>query len=206
MSKGILFVLSAPSGAGKTTLCRAMEKQNRSVRYSVSCTTRSPRPGEINGRDYVFLTEDVFKRRVEANEFLEWAKVHDSYYGTLKKPVFNNLKQGLDVVMDLDTQGALALKQKHPDTVCVFVTAPSWDSLEQRLRSRAQDDDKTIRKRLTNARKEMTYLPRYDYLVLNKKLEDAVDDLSAILRAEHRKLARLSEEVKNLSALRKKTK
>lgn len=182
-----------------------MEKKNRSVRYSVSCTTRAPRPGEVNGRDYVFLSEEEFNRRVKANNFLEWARVHDRYYGTLKKPVFDNLKRGLDVVMDLDTQGALALKKKYPDTVCVFVTAPSWDSLEQRLRSRAQDDEKTIMKRLANARKEMTFLPRYDYLVLNKKLTDAVDDLSAILRAEHRRLARLSTELKSLSALKKIT-
>lgn len=203
MSKGILFVLSAPSGAGKTTLCRALEKKHARVRYSVSCTTRRPRPGEINGRDYLFLTEEEFKRRIKAHEFLEWALVHDHYYGTLKKTVLDFVKNGFDVVKDLDTQGALALKEKMPETVIIFVTPPTSDALEIRLRSRAQDDEKTILKRLANARKEMTFLPRYDYLVINNNLEEAIDDLSAILRAEHRRIERLPGEVKKLSALRK---
>jgi len=200
MPISLFLVLSAPSGAGKSTLCRALLDKSPSLRYSVSCTTRAPRNNEVSGREYVFLPEAEFKKRIEADAFVEWARVHDNYYGTPKQPLLDARKDGADVLFDLDPQGALALRKAFPETVCVFVTPPSWEDLEGRLRGRAQDDEAAIAKRLANARKEVEFLKEYDYLVVNKDLPEAVKDLSAILRAEHRRLARLAQESGSLLA------
>lgn len=191
MSNGLLLVISGPSGAGKSTLSRELLKKRSNLWYSVSATTRPARPGEVNGREYIFLSEAEFKKQAEAGAFVEWARVHDHLYGTPRGPLEENTRQGRDVLLDLDPQGAMAIKKAFPGSVRVYICPPSWDTLEGRLRGRAQDDEKVIAKRLSNARKEVAYLERYDYLVVNDDVTEAVEDLSAILRAEHRRVERL---------------
>lgn len=191
MPNGLLLVISGPSGAGKSTLSRALLKKRPHLWYSVSATTRPARPGEVNGREYIFLPEAEFKKQAETGAFVEWARVHDHLYGTPRGPLVENTRQGRDVLLDLDPQGAMAIKKAFPGSVCVYICPPSWDTLEGRLRGRAQDDEDVIAKRLSNARKEVTYLERYDYLVVNDDVTEAVEDLSAILRAEHRRVERL---------------
>ncbi|MBI4395573.1 MAG: guanylate kinase [Elusimicrobia bacterium] len=203
MTTGIILVVSAPSGAGKSTLCHALLERRPNLRGSISCTTRPPRSGEVNGRDYVFLSETDFLRKINEGALVEWARVHDHLYGTPKDPLTENLRKGFDVVLNIDPQGALSVRKIFPESVLVFIYPPSWGILENRLRHRGQDDEKTMAKRLTNARKEMTYLRHYDYAVVNDRLDEAVDDLLAILRAEHRRTGRLSNE---LSELEKKQK
>jgi guanylate kinase len=198
MSSALVLVISAPSGAGKSTLCRALLEQWPKLRYSVSCTTRPPRHTEVNGRDYVFIPEAEFQERAARGEFLEWARVHDHLYGTPKAPLQAFLREGFDVVLDVDPQGALSVKENFPESVCVYICPPTWGSLERRLRRRAEDDETSIAKRLSNARKEMSYLRHYDYLVVNRELKEAVGDLSAILRAEHRHVSRLEDELHQL--------
>jgi guanylate kinase len=198
MSTGLVLVISAPSGAGKSTLCRALLEKKPGMFLSVSCTTRTPRSGEVNGRDYVFLSEPEFLRKADEGAFLEWARVHDHLYGTPRAPIEENLRRGMDVLLNIDPQGALAVRKAFPDSVQVFVCPPTWKELEERLRRRGQDDEATIDKRLANAKNELKYLPNYDYLVVNKDLSEAVHDLLAILRTEHRRLSRVSEELLRL--------
>lgn len=201
MSTGILLVISGPSGAGKSTLCQALLKTWPKLRYSVSCTTRPPRAGEVNGRDYCFIGEEEFQKRVKANEFLEWAHVHDYSYGTLREPLMESLRAGYDMVLDVDPQGALSIKDSFAQSVALYICPPSWEMLEDRLRGRALDDESTIEKRLASARKEITYLLHYDYMVVNKDLKEAVEDVSAILRAEHRRVSRLAHELNRLEIM-----
>lgn len=201
MSTGLLLVVSGPSGAGKSTLCQAMLRKWPNCRYSVSCTTRPPRGREVDGQDYIFLSEEAFQQKIKEGQFMEWARVHDWLYGTLKGPLMDDLEKGFDVVLDVDPQGAMTIKSSFSDAVSVYICPPSWENLEERLRGRAQDDDSAIAKRLANARKEMTYLQHYDYLIVNKDLQTAVEDLSAILRAERRRIFRLDHELKKLEIM-----
>jgi guanylate kinase len=198
MSSGLLLVVSAPSGAGKSTLCQALTDRRSDVRLSISCTTRAPRPSEKDGREYYFLSDAEFDARRERGEFLEWARVHGHSYGTPRAALETQIARGLNVVMDIDTQGAFAVKKSFPASVLVFVAPPSWEELEQRLRRRRQDDEATIRRRLANARMELAQAARYDYLIVNNDLEEAVGDLLAILRAETRRVARLKAEMATL--------
>ena len=192
MSSGIVFVLSAPSGAGKSTLCQALADRRADIRLSVSYTTRPPRPMEVNGKDYNFVSEKAFQEIIKNGGFLEWAQVHGHFYGTPKSPIDAHRAQGLNVVMNIDTQGAQSVRKVFPDCVMVFVSPPSWLVLEERLRGRKQDDETTIQRRLANARAEMEQVPHYDYLVVNDSIATAVDDLLAIVRAEHRRIQRLN--------------
>ncbi|HRY29035.1 MAG TPA: guanylate kinase [Elusimicrobiota bacterium] len=201
MSTGLLLVVSGPSGAGKSTLCQALIAKWPNLRYSVSCTTRPRREKEVDGRDYHFVSEDAFQKNIRDGKFLEWARVHDSFYGTLQEPLMEHLRQGLDVVLDVDPHGALSIKEKFADCVGVYICPPTWESLEDRLRSRAQDDELSISKRLANARKEMGYLSHYDYLVVNKVFRESLENLSAILRAEHSRVKRLSHELTYLEIM-----
>jgi guanylate kinase len=195
MSSGIVLVLSAPSGAGKSTLCQALADRRANIRLSVSCTTRSPRPLEVEGKDYFFVTEKEFQAKIEKGELLEWAQVHGHFYGIPKAPIEAHRANGMDVVLNIDTQGARCVRTVFPDSVMVFVSPPSWEVLEARLRGRKQDDEATIQRRLANARAEMDQTPHYDYLVVNDTIETAVDDLLAILRAEHRRITRLKADL-----------
>lgn len=196
------MVISAPSGAGKSTLCRALADRRPEVRILISCTTRAPRPGEVNDRDYHFLTPADFEKRLAAGEFIESARVHDHMYGTLKAPVDETLAKNLDAVLNIDTQGARSVKAHFPDCVRVFICPPSWTVLEERLAKRAQDHPEVIKKRLANARGEIEHLPEFDYVVINDKLETAVDDLLAILRAEKRRPTRIAGDLRKLDLLR----
>lgn len=200
MTHGLVLVLSAPSGAGKSTLCQALAERRSDVRLSVSCTTRAPRGSEVDGRDYFFLTEAEFAERRERGEFLEWARVHGHFYGTPRATIDAHLEHGHDVVMNIDTQGALAVKRAMPDCVTVFISPPSWPVLEERLRRRNLDDEATIQRRLAGARQEWAQAPRYDYLVINDDRDDAVTDLAAILRAEKRRVSRLATEMAQIEA------
>lgn len=191
--RGLLLVLSSPSGAGKTTLARHLMETDRGISMSVSVTTRRPRPGEVDGNDYRFVDERTFKRMADAGELLEWARVFDNYYGTPRAPVEAAVAQGRDILFDIDWQGAqqLSEKMKH-DVVRVFILPPSVASLEQRLRARAQDPDEVVRRRMDEAAAEISHWPEYDYVIVNTDLPKSMHGLSAILTAERLRRDRLN--------------
>ena len=185
---GILFVVSAPSGAGKTTLCDAL-RQTPDFVYSVSCTTRAPRAGEIEGEDYHFLAEDDFLRRVAAGEFLEYAQVHGQYYGTLRDPIRNDLENGIDVLIDVDTQGAAAIRNYNEPfirhSLCdVFIMPPDLDELRRRLTKRGTETEAQIELRLTNAAEEMALWREYRYTIISKSMEEDLLKFRHIMGAE----------------------
>jgi guanylate kinase len=188
--KGNLIVLSAPSGAGKSTLCSALMRDLDSITYSISCTTRPRRSGEKEGVDYCFVDEARFRTMVTAGKFAEWACVHDYYYGTPHAWLKKTIAAGTDVLLDIDVQGGLKIKELYPDAVMIFIMAPSFDVLEQRLRSRNKDTDAVIMKRLANARKEVKKLPLYTYLVINDTIAVAAKELRMIVQAERMKICR----------------
>jgi len=202
--RGLLLVLSSPSGAGKTTLSRKLLDTDRDVVLSVSVTTRKMRPGERSGHDYHFIDRRQFDELVEKDDLLEWAEVFDNYYGTPKKPVMDALAAGRDVLFDVDWQGTQQLRDRAPnDLVSIFVLPPSIPELEQRLKTRAQDDYETIHRRMAKAADEMSHWAEYDYVVINRELDQAFADLSAILAAERLKRERqtgLSDFVRGLQA------
>ena len=190
--QGTLFVVSAPSGAGKTTLCREMRLRLPDLAYSVSVTTRPPRPGEIDGTDFRFVTRAQFEDMVTRGEMAEWATVHTNLYGTPAAPLENALGQGRDVLLDIDTQGAAQLRTRYPDAVLVFVVAPSLGELEQRLRERRSDSEREIKRRLERAREEVMLWKRYDYLIVNRDVKEAMEQLESIIQAERCRVARLA--------------
>src|SRR4249920_2596615 len=189
--RGLMLVLSSPSGAGKTTLSRKLLDEDKNVMLSVSVTTRKMRSGEKDGRDYHFIDRRRFDGLVEKNELLEWAEVFDNYYGTPTKPVMDALAGGRDVLFDIDCQGTQQLREKaRTDLVSVFVLPPSIPELERRLHSRGQDNKKTIRQRMSKASEEMSHWAEYDYVVVNKKLPRAFAELRGILVGERLKRER----------------
>jgi guanylate kinase len=187
---GLLIVLSAPSGAGKTTICDALLAGDKRLAQSISATTRAPRRGERNGRDYHFLNEAEFKRLIRARGFIEWAAVHGHRYGTLKAEVARKQRAGRDVVLVIDVQGGLAVKRRYPSAVLIFVKPPSFQTLAERLRGRGTDAPEVIRTRLSHAKWEMSLAAKYDFIVINKKLQDAVRDVHAIIAAERLRVRR----------------
>ena len=189
--RGLMLVLSSPSGAGKTTLSRKLLEEDSGVTLSVSVTTRKMRPGETDGRDYHFMDRKRFDAMVEKNELLEWAEVFDNYYGTPAKPVMEALAAGRDVLFDIDWQGTQQLRDKaRNDLVSVFVLPPSIPELERRLRTPAQDDYETIHRRMAKAADEMSHWAEYDYVVINRDIKHAFDEVRAILSAERLRRAR----------------
>lgn len=189
--RGVLLALSSPSGAGKTTLSKRLLSQNPDVVLSVSTTTRAPRPGEIDGTDYNFVSVDEFKRLIEAGEFFEWAEVFGRYYGTPKTQVLNAIDDGRDVIFDIDWQGAQALAAQAPeDTVRIFILPPSLDLLEERLSKRGQDTPEIIRDRMARAKDEISHWHEYDYVIVNDDFARALDKLNQILHAERLKRSR----------------
>ena len=190
MKKGILLVVSAPSAGGKGTILKELFQQNETLRMSVSATTRQPRPGEVDGKDYYFVSRETFQQWVDTGSMLEHAEYVGNCYGTPKAPVEEWLNQGLDVVLEIDVQGGSQIKNLAPACVSVFIRPPTMEVLEKRLRDRGTEDEETICKRLATARQELTFAEGYDYIVINDKLEDAVEDMQAILRSEKRKSAR----------------
>ena len=180
---GQLFVISAPSGVGKTTLVRLLLQELPKLRFSVSCTTRPPRPGEADGSDYHFIATEAFLKGIEAGHFLEWAQVHGEYYGTDRRELEEWLSTGNDVLLDIDVQGARQVRCLFPAAHNIFILPPSRASLEQRLRARGTESAAQIAVRLTAAGREMQEAPWYDSIVINDSLETAVADLVAIIRA-----------------------
>src|SRR5690348_13861820 len=179
--RGLMLVLSSPSGAGKTTLSRKLLDMDRGVALSISVTTRKMRPGERDGRDYHFIERRQFDALIEKNDLLEWAEVFDNYYGTPKKPVMDALASGRDVLFDVDWQGTQQLRDKAPnDLVSIFVLPPSIPELERRLKTRAQDDYETIHRRMAKAADEMSHWAEYDYVVINREIDQAFADISAV--------------------------
>ena len=189
--RGMMFVLSSPSGAGKTTLSRMLTEAIPGLRMSVSTTTRAKRPGEVEGRDYHFVDKTRFEEMVKRGELLEWATVFDNRYGTPKAPVEAALSAGQDVLFDIDWQGTQQLREKaRADVVSVFILPPSAADLEKRLRSRAQDSAGVIRRRMSRASHEMSHWAEYDYIVINHDVEAAFAEVQSILKAERLKRER----------------
>jgi guanylate kinase len=189
--RGTLFVVSAPSGAGKTTLCREIRLRLPDLAYSVSVTTRPPRPGEIDGADFRFVGAPEFRAMLARGEFAEWATVHGNLYGTRARALEDALTTGRDVLLDIDTQGAAQLRARYPDAVLIFILAPSVKELEQRLRERRSDMDADIERRLVRAREEIALWRQYDYLIVNRDVKEAMEQLESIILAERCRVARL---------------
>lgn len=190
--RGTLFVVSAPSGAGKTTLCREVRLRVPDLGYSVSYTTRAPRPGEVDGVDFHFVSEAEFAALRDRGEFAEWAVVHGHLYGTRARTLEAALAEGRDLLLDIDTQGAAQLRRRYPEAVLIFIVAPSLAELEQRLRERRSDAAAEIARRLARAREEIALWRQYDYLVVNRDVKEAVDQLTAIVVAERLRTSRVT--------------
>ena len=185
------MALSSPSGAGKTTLSKRLLSQNPDVVLSVSTTTRPPRPGEVDGQDYFFVSDEIFKQQIEENEFFEWAEVFGYYYGTPKTPVMDAVSEGRDVIFDIDWQGAQAIAEQAPeDTVRVFILPPSLELLEDRLTKRGQDAQDVIDGRMARAKGEIEHWDEYDYVIVNDDFARALEKLNLILHAERWKQSR----------------
>ena len=196
--RGTLFVVSAPSGAGKTTLCREVRLRMPDLAYSVSVTTRAPRPGEVEGVDFDFVSEAAFRELLAGGGFAEWATVHGHLYGTRASVIETALARGIDLLLDIDTHGAAQLRARYPEAVLVFIVAPSMAELEQRLRERRSDAAQDIARRLARARDEVAMWRSYDYLIVNRDLKDAVEQLAAVIQAERCRTTRLALKLPDL--------
>jgi len=182
--QGLLIVISGPSGAGKGTICKALIEKEKDLKLSISATTRQPRAGEVDGKNYFFKSEEEFKRMIEEDAFLEWAKVYDHYYGTPKEFVLKNLEEGNDVVLEIDIQGALKVKEKFPEGVFIFILPPSMEELKNRIKKRGTESEEEIIKRFKSAYEELNYVSKYNYVVINDDVDRAVEKIRAIIIAE----------------------
>jgi len=180
---GNLYVVAAPSGAGKTTLVRALLEEDASVHLSVSYTTRAPRPGEENGREYHFIDTSEFRTMIDRHDFLEWAEVHGNFYGTSKKSIADQLASGADVLLEIDWQGAQQVRSIFPMAIGIFFLPPSFEELTRRLTGRGTDSGDVIARRLAGAQAEMRHVSEFDYVIINDQLAQALDDLRAVVRA-----------------------
>ena len=188
--KGILLVVSGPSGAGKGTICAAIRKVFPKLNYSISMTRRAPRKGEVEGTSYFFRTNEEFEKLIKEDAFLEYARVYDHYYGTPKKYALDKIENGESVLLEIDIQGAMQVKQRYPQGVFVYVVPPSLDVLSARIHGRGTDSEEVIQKRLAKITDELTMAHKYDYIIVNDVLEDAVHKVCSILEAESCKLSR----------------
>ncbi|MDN0077384.1 guanylate kinase [Crenobacter sp. SG2303] len=187
---GNIFIVTAPSGAGKTTLVAALLAAERAVQHSVSYTTRAPREGEVEGRHYHFVTREDFEARIERGEFLEYAEVYGNYYGTSATWIRERLAEGRDILLEIDWQGAQQVHKLFPDAVSIFILPPSLEELESRLRGRGTDSDEVIARRLAMARSEIDHAETFDYILINDDLGTATLDLISVVRAERLRPAR----------------
>lgn len=184
MDSGLLVVISGPSGAGKGTICKRLKEIMKDLKVSVSATTRNPRNGEVDGESYFFLNEEDFIKKLNDDEFLEYAKVYGNYYGTPKKEVFKQLEAGNDIILEIDIQGALQVKKNYPLGVFIFILPPSLNELKNRIEGRGTDSKEVILKRMQSAYDELNYAFEYDYVVLNDEVESAVSKIQCIISAE----------------------
>ena len=181
---GNLFVVAAPSGAGKSSLVKALMELDQRVSPSISHTTREPRGQEVHGREYYFVSHDTFDQMVAQDAFLEWAHVHGNRYGTSKQAIEQRIAQGVDVVLEIDFQGAIQVKRIFPNAVLIFILPPSWEELRSRLERRAEDSAEVIEVRLKNAAQEMAHAKEFDFVIINELFERALFDLKAIVHAQ----------------------
>ena len=180
--RGHLFIISAPSGAGKTTLAKAVLQQFTDIRYSISYTTRKPRAEEQDGVDYHFVSKQDFKKGIKKNRWAEWAEVYGNYYGTSAEFIEKSLSSGCDILLDIDVQGTLQILKHYPDSVTIFILPPSMTALRKRLEMRGSDSKAVIERRLVNARTEMAQKKMYRHIIVNEKLSEAIEELSAIFK------------------------
>lgn len=190
-SRGSIFIISAPSGAGKTTLCKEVVRLLPNLRFSVSYTTRQPRDGEINGEDYNFIDEKRFREMIEDGEFVEWAEVHGNYYGTSRKVLNDIIESGFDVILDIDVQGAAQIKKNLEGGVYIFVLPPTMEELRRRLDMRGQNSPEEIQRRLGRSLDEIREYKNYDYVIVNDIFEEALTALKSIIIAEGKKVKRI---------------
>jgi len=198
LSKGTLFIISAPSGAGKTSLLKALTADAENVVVSVSHTTREKRPGEINGRDYHFVDQTRFLSMVGSSAFLEHAKVFDNYYGTSQQHVEQQLLQGQDVILEIDWQGARQVRKLFPDSVSIFILPPSSQALMERLQNRAQDNEQVIARRMHDAVNEMSHYAEFDYLLVNDDFDTALQELRCVFKANRLRQIQQERNLENL--------
>jgi guanylate kinase len=189
--RGILFIISAPSGTGKTTLCKQLTASVQGLWHSVSYTTRKPRPGEEHGREYFFIEENTFQAMIERNEFMEYAHVYGNWYGTPRKALMDKMEQGTDVLLEIDVQGAMQIKKRFGDGVYIFILPPSMEALRTRLQSRASDSPEEILRRLQKVKEEVWSFREYYYIVRNDDLEQSLRELQSIFVAERLRTKRL---------------
>ena len=198
MAKGLLLVISAPSGGGKGTILKELFAQEENLRLSVSATTRQPRPGEENGKQYFFLSREEFETKIQTGQMLEYAEYVGNYYGTPREPVERWMDQGRDVVLEIEVKGGAQVKKLVPECVSIFILPPSMQVLEKRLRGRGTEEEATIQQRLAKAREEIPHAKEYDYVVFNDRLEDAVSDLRAIIHGEKLKFPRNTDSIERV--------
>jgi guanylate kinase len=196
--EGLIMIISAPSGAGKTTLCRRLRQRFPAMHESISFTTRQPRPGEKNGEDYCFVSRDEFQAMVTQGAFAEWAEVHGNLYGTALSTLEDARKNGIDLLLDIDCQGALSLKQNFSGGVYVFIIPPSMDELRRRLEGRSSDAPEVIERRIRRAADEIREARWYDYIIINDRIEEAFEELSAVVLAQSRTTPRMLGRVAKL--------
>jgi len=199
MSRGLLLVVSGPSGAGKGTICKEILSRRPEIGLSVSATTRKPREGEIDGTSYFFLEEETFRRMIDKGEFIEWACFCQNYYGTPKKAVEEQLEAGRDVILEIEVQGAAQVRSKFPEAVFIFVLPPSFDELKNRITGRGTEAPEVIKERMTRAKKEFEHIEKYNYIVLNDTVDHATDQLAAILDAEKLRIERNDDVIKQFA-------
>ena len=198
MGEGIMLVVSGPSGCGKGTICKELLKRNEGMNVSVSVTTRKPRKGEAEGLNYFFVSEEKFESMVNSEEVLEYAHVHGSYYGTPKKFVFDKLERGEDILLEIDVQGAMQIKDKYPQATFIFIIPPSMEELKNRIIKRGTESKDDIEVRYKNAFKELEYVNEYDYIVINDEVKEAVSKIECILQAEKCKISRQEKIIENI--------